>query len=233
MKESLSERVLARISPPTSMATFEEVEGLVGNPGCITLCLRSTYEFVRDSLIRLFDERIDGDVFVVGVWKGGMALFVQSLLVEHQQAGRRLFLADTFSGFPPVSENHSRDRRMREYFSTLGASAGSVEEVRSLMDEFGLYRDNVEFVVGDIRETAMRFSGNLAMLFIDVDFYEPTRASLDGLYSRVNQGGLVYVDDYGVVEYECRQAVDDFRQARGVGVPIMPVNEYGVAWRKE
>ena len=49
----------------------------------------------------------------------------------------------------------------------------------------------------------------VALLHIDVDVYEPTRAVLESLWSRIVRGGIVMLDDYGTVAGESR-AVDEF-----------------------
>ena len=55
--------------------------------------------------------------------------------------------------------------------------------------------------------------------------------TLDALYDKVSRGGFVIVDDYKLIE-ECRQAVDEFRTARGIDDPIVEVDWTGVYWRR-
>jgi len=53
--------------------------------------------------------------------------------------------------------------------------------------------------------------GNFALLHIDVDLYDPTFASLDFFYSRMNPGGVIVCDDYGSSACPgAKRAMDDF-----------------------
>ena len=49
--------------------------------------------------------------------------------------------------------------------------------------------------------------------------------------TNLRPGGFVIVDDYGNIE-ACRQAVHDFRAARGITDPIHPIDWGGVYWRR-
>lgn len=232
LMKTLSDVVLDRINPPLDMATFDDVERLLADPACITLCLRSTYEFVRRALSQRVARGIPGDIVLVGVWRGGLALYLQALLLELGQTDRRLYLSDTFKGFMPVSDDHPDDKRMLDYFATLRAPSGSRQEVALRMQDWDLPLDNVVFLEGDVRETTADFDRRIAMLLVDVDFYQPTRDALNNLHRHVAPGGCVYVDDYGVEEYGCRRAVDDFLAASGMQPALERVNRFAVSWRR-
>ena len=72
---------------------------------------------------------------------------------------------------------------------------------------------------------------DLAVLRLDGDLYESTMDALEALYDRVSPGGIVIVDDYGVLE-SCRAAVTDFRRRRGITETIYQVDESGVHWQR-
>jgi hypothetical protein len=55
---------------------------------------------------------------------------------------------------------------------------------------------------------------------MDGDLYVSTMDTLNALYDRVTPGGIVIVDDYGVLR-ACREAIADFFAARGEPVPEM------------
>ncbi len=40
-------------------------------------------------------------------------------------------------------------------------------------------------------------TSNFAFVHIDVDIYEPTKASIEFFYPRLNNGGILICDDYG------------------------------------
>lgn len=74
--------------------------------------------------------------------------------------------------------------------------------------------DNVELIQGDILETLDSYVKSnpalrIALLHIDTDVYAPAKKALEILFDRVVKGGLIVLDDYGIVEGETL-AVDEF-----------------------
>jgi O-methyltransferase len=61
--------------------------------------------------------------------------------------------------------------------------------------------------------------------------YESTIVALESLYPKLSPGGFVVVDDYGAIP-GCKQAVDDFRAARGIETPLETIDWTGVWWRR-
>jgi O-methyltransferase len=55
---------------------------------------------------------------------------------------------------------------------------------------------------------------------------------LTHLYPKLEQGGVLIVDDYGDVP-ACRQAVADYRAAHGITEEIVAIDWSGALWRKE
>jgi len=73
---------------------------------------------------------------------------------------------------------------------------------------------NIELVEGDILESIPRYVENnpalkIALLVVDVDIYEPTKAVLEYLYPSVVPGGVVILDDYAVWA-GATKAVDEY-----------------------
>lgn len=227
-----SNEILKKINPPPDVTTFAQAEQILADKNCITLCPASTFAFTEKAIKTIFNENIAGDIMIAGVWRGGLAAYVQALLIEHGQDQRRLYLADTFSGFLDVSDEHPKDKKMFDYFATLNPPTGSRTEVEQIFSGFGLHLDNVTFLEGDIRETTLNFDSPLAMLVADMDFYYPTYHCLVNVYDRIADRGFVCVDDYNVAEYECRKAVDRFREERHLGFKTENINQLAVYWRK-
>ena len=81
---------------------------------------------------------------------------------------------------------------------------------------------NVYFVKGNVTDTASKWltdnpHGRVALLHLDMDVYEPTRAALELLWDRLVKGGIVVVDDYNAVGGATR-AVDEFLKDKDVAV---------------
>ncbi len=71
----------------------------------------------------------------------------------------------------------------------------------------------------------------LSIMRLDGDLYESTTDALTNLYPRLSPGGFVIVDDYLAIE-NCRRAVDDFREQRGIEESILEVDWTCVYWRR-
>jgi O-methyltransferase len=74
--------------------------------------------------------------------------------------------------------------------------------------------------------------GDVALLHIDLEAYEPVRLTLETFYSALSRGGYVVVNCYGNWP-EVRRATDDFRRIAEVPHPLIRVDHTGVFWRKD
>ena len=147
---------------------------------------------------------------------------------------RDLWLADTFYGFDPATVKHEKDLQALAAFSDFQGEPLSAQKVRDLFEGHGLLDARVHFLEGDVKDTLPGAGiGEVALLHIDVDFYEPTYNTLAHLYDRVAPGGYVVIDDYGVEHFNCRDAVDRFRSERGIETPLTMMTHYIAWWRKD
>jgi O-methyltransferase len=103
--------------------------------------------------------------------------------------------------------------------------------VRDNFARYGLLDDQVVFLKGWFRDTlAAAPIDRLAILRLDGDLYESTIQALTALYDKVSVGGFVIVDDYGVFP-NCRAAITDFRQSRGIRGHMHDVDGTAVFWQ--
>ena len=82
--------------------------------------------------------------------------------------------------------------------------------------------NNYALIQGNILNTIPEFVANktsekIALLHIDVDVYEPTKVILENLWDKVVPGGVLILDDYGIVEGETK-AVDEFFAGQGITI---------------
>ena len=81
--------------------------------------------------------------------------------------------------------------------------------------------------------TPIRPIARLAIVRLDADHYESTRDALTALCDKLSAGGYVIVDDYGEAGWtHCRQAADEFRCARGIDDPLIPVDDKCCYWQR-
>jgi hypothetical protein len=90
----------------------------VGKPGCIlTWDGYGRAMASADALFDVLQRQIPGDVVEVGVFKGGLMAYFQAMLIASGEAdaGRKLWLVDSFKGLPPaVSSDACLTRRRHQ-----------------------------------------------------------------------------------------------------------------------
>ena len=203
----------------------------------------ATYERVRSftmtsaerlwALIRsvryVVENDIDGDFVECGVWRGGSSM-AMAMTLEALAADRRLWLYDTFEGMTPPSnldvEAGSGKSATRPLSRTKKAEGNNVwciaslEDVKANMAATGYPQDQVEFRAGDVAQTLTDDPPErIALLRLDTDWYDSTKAELAVLYPRLASGGVCIVDDYGHWE-GARRAVDEYLASHQVK-PLM------------
>ena len=186
---------------------------------------------LRDLCERAIREHVPGDFIETGVWRGGACILMRAVLAAYGETGRQVWCADSFAGLPPPeAERFPADAGDTLY--TYPELAVPLERVRANFAAYGLLDDQVRFVEGYFETTLPGLAGErFALLRLDGDMYASTICALENLYDGVSDGGFVVVDDYGAIE-ACREAVEDFRRARGIDEPLNPIDWTGVWWRK-
>ena len=76
--------------------------------------------------------------------------------------------------------------------------------------------DNIELVKGDVEKTLPKFLKKnshvkISILHIDLDVYKPSKKALNLLYSKIVKGGVILIDDYGVLP-GITKAIDEFNK---------------------
>lgn len=162
---------------------------------------------------------VPGGFVECGVWRGGSVMAVAQTLVELGATDRELWLYDTFAGMaPPTAADRTADGRAasdwvadgRRRDGERGVLAASVAEVKANIASTGYPEGLVHVVVGRVEETlAEHLPERVALLRLDTDFYESTRAELAHLYPRLSKRGVLIIDDYGYW-LGARKAVDEY-----------------------
>jgi hypothetical protein len=164
--------------------------------------------------------KILGDIVECGVWRGGN-LVIAGLLRQRMGFNRGLWAFDTFAGmtaptnvdFKPADEKLDVEKK----FASLNRGdnnewclATEDEVLRNFEARVG--NRDLKTIKGPVEETLLKpenLPGQIAILRLDTDFYESTKAELNILYPRLAQGGVLIVDDYG--EWAgARKAVDEY-----------------------
>lgn len=136
-----------------------------------------------------------------GVGNGGSA----ATMAVADIAVRQYFLFDSFEGMPWPGPNDER-KAFRNWHPDW--CKGDPEKVREIFGKLNLPDPTI--IIGMIQDTLpLTATGPIAILHIDVDWYEATKLTLVTLAPRVVIGGLIIVDDYGHWD-GARKACDDY-----------------------
>lgn len=180
---------------------------------------------------------VKGALVECGVWRGGSMMLAALQLKRCGKIDRDLWLYDTYSGLPRPDSNKDVDvlgnraidgwepRNISES-ETLWAYADQ-NDVRTNMVSTGYPEEKMHFIKGLVEETIPENGpSDIALLRIDTDWYESYRHILGHFYDRVVSGGVIIFDDYGQF-LGARQAVDEFRNERGIHAPFFRIDYSG------
>ena len=186
---------------------------------------------IQSCIENVLEDAVPGDLIETGVWRGGAVIFMRGVLKAYGVTDRTVWAADSFEGLPPPNASkYPLDAGIHlEQYREL---AVSLEDVRHNFERYELLDEQVRFLEGWFRDSLPNAPiEKLAILRLDGDLYESTMDALANLYDRVSRGGYVIIDDYGVIA-ACKQAVHDFRAARGIHDPIVAIDVQGAFWRR-
>jgi len=141
------------------------------------------YATLALAIQRLEQDQILGAFAEVGVYRG-----VTSSFIHHQVPERRLYLFDTFEGFPNQDLEGTADERFKDT---------SQEGVAELIGD----TRNIEFRKGYFPETAIGLEAEkFALVMLDVDLYRPALEVFRFFYPRMVRGGYFFMHDFNSPE---------------------------------
>ncbi len=176
------------------------------------------------------EENIPGNIVECGVAGGGSTALMAAIIKRYTKQPRWLYAFDSFEGMPTPTEQDKHNGILADATGWgTGTCAAPEASVREICSKLGV-SDIVRTVKGYFQDSLpeMRnFVGMIALLHMDGDWYESTKAILDNLYDRVVNDGFIQVDDYGHWE-GCRQAIHEFEASRQIEFDINPIDGTGV-----
>ena len=200
--------------PNETIKIYEEVE-----PYTATSLER--VNALLQSVVYITENNIDGEIVECGVWKGGSCMAVAIKLMELEQKTREIWLYDTFEGMTEPT-NHDIEietgKKGKELLDGIDKNTDKYnmwayapqEVVINNMKKTGYPIDNIKYIAGNVEKTLKeRKPKKIALLRLDTDWYESTKAELEELYPHVVNGGIIIIDDYGHFE-GAKRAVDEY-----------------------
>lgn len=179
---------------------------------------------------------IPGDMVECGVWRGGSMMAVAYTLMAMGDTTRNLYLFDTYEGMTEPSEKdiNRNGRPARLKWQTRQTQNGinhwcyaSLEDVKQNMSLTGYPAERIHYVKGKVEETLPHPDiETIAVLRLDTDWYESTRAEMVHLFPRLTPGGILLLDDYGNWQ-GARQAVDEYLEENRVKLYLSRIDSSG------
>ena len=130
-----------------------------------------------------------------GVWKGHSAHITASLISEYNSSNK-LYLFDSFKGLSKRDVEDSSRIKMSKDEIKLEAEkfAFSEDLVRNNLKDFNF----ISYFKGWIPDRFNEVSDEkFCFVHIDVDLYQPILDSLNFFSERLDEGGYIFLDDYG------------------------------------
>lgn len=156
--------------PSYSPAVGDRIEALADHVRYATLAL---------AIQRLETEQIEGAFAELGVYKGITSRFIHQLAPN-----RRLYLFDTFAGFPEGALEAVKDSRFRDT---------SQEHVARLIGNL----NNIVFRPGYFPQTAFGLEEErFALVMLDFDLYKSALDVFRFFYPRLVPGGYFFMHDF-------------------------------------
>lgn len=157
----------------------------------------------------IYGARVEGDVIEFGVKDGDSAgiILAAMLMIEAVERDypkdRKLWLCDSFEGFPASSSEIDRQSYMvKSGVWGPGQSAGcSAAALRGQLEESPRHGQRCEIVEGWYKNTVGTFAASqrkYALIHADCDLYESTMDALGPLFANgcVAEGAMILFDDW-------------------------------------
>lgn len=215
------------------ISDYDELKenGLIGSNFAHTLIGRKRLDQLQEAVETVIREGIPGDLIETGVLRGGACIFMRAILEAYQERARRVWVADSFVGFPEDTFEELKSYGMSDPVA-LNRWAAPLEEVQENFRRYGLLDEQVQFLKGWFQDTLPTAPiAQLAILRLDADLYSATRQTLETLYPKLAPGGYLIVDDYYAFD-DCRRAVREYRAEQGIQESLLRVDPACVYWRK-
>jgi hypothetical protein len=198
----------------------------------LTMIGRKRLDNVQELIERVLNQSIPGDLIETGVWRGGATIFMRAILRAYDVHDRRVFVADSFRGIPPINpQKYPADSAHKGIDQLEILTGNSAERVRENFRRMQFLDDQVVYLEGWFKDTLPSITTDrLALIRLDGDLYESTMDAFVNLYPKLSPGGYVIVDDMALGG--CERAVEDYRREHGITEEITTIDWTGIYWQK-
>ncbi len=162
---------------------------------------------------QVLSENISGDFAELGVWRGNTAAI---LSFYANQNNRKLFLFDTYEGFSKKDLQGIDNNKFMDFSET------SIDLVKQVVNDKS---NNTDYIKGYFPDSIKEEHRNkkYAIVSLDCDLYEPTKAGLSFFYPLMNKGGIIFLHDYSSLFWDgSKKAIDEFCKENNEFVILLP-----------
>ncbi len=157
---------------------------------------------------RIKKEGVAGSFAELGVYKGDSANIIHLM-----DKGRKFHLFDTFEGFQEKDLNVETGKAAT--YTKHNFADTHIDRVKKRLSS-----KQFTFHKGYFPDTAKDADSEaFALVSMDADLYQPTKAGLDFFYPRLSPGGLIIIHDYNPDWPGIMKAVDEFSE--NIDIPIV------------
>ena len=175
---------------------------------------------------------IEGDVCEFGVAQGITSQLIANEILNKNSKALHLF--DSFEGLPKPTE---KDILKDDIFNlgNIEAYAGKMsvpeKNVINRLQTIKFPKNRVVIHKGFIEELILnkkQFPEHVAFAYVDFDFYEPIKITLEFLTQVTKKGSIIIVDDYDFFSTGAKTAVDEFiEQQKSIFKLFVPNETHG------
>lgn len=154
---------------------------------------------------------IPGHIFEFGVWYGQSLVVFENLRAIHEPYNhqRHILGFDTFEGYPEIGDKDRRSDIISEgVYQVSEKYEGYLEELIDFHEKENVMSHVKKHSIhkGDVRQTLpLWMEANpqtfVALAFFDMALYEPTRAALKEIRSRLIPGSIIVFDELNHKDY--------------------------------
>jgi hypothetical protein len=144
--------------------------------------------------------KVEGDYFEFGVYAGETFCYAYHSAQLRKKSEMQFFAFDSFEGFSAVSEDDDTG------VLTEGERSFSLENFNAKLKKEKMNMSKVQVIpgwlddtlVGSAKESTDRVVGDskVAIAYLDVDLYEPTKVALDYIFDKLVDGTILCFDNW-------------------------------------
>jgi O-methyltransferase len=185
----------------------------------------------------VLNNKIPGSFVECGVWRGGSSMLIAKMLSNRKIADRKIYLFDTFEGMSKPTGDDT-DFTGKSAATLLKKSEHNKEksvwcladlsDVQNNMRLTNFPDEKLVYIVGKVEATipTTLLTEKISLLRLDTDWYTSTKHELIYLFPRLENNGVLIIDDYGHWE-GCKKAVDEYFKENGINMLLNRIDYTG------